>query len=292
MSYRSIVLSFSMVFFWSVSVSLLPIMTNVIQPFWTAFIRFSAPIPFVLVFTSKYNKKYSLTKTEFLRILIISIIFIIQTFLYHAGSIGNCGGRIALFVFTYPMLVPIIMFFIKKNSHFEISKLIGAVVGFTGVILAIFLLFMSQNNWHGSFRNDLMELTCAFFIALNVVLINRLATKVNRWKILIWQFFVSSVFFLIFACLFESVPRIEDLTLPVLFVIFYQIFVIGIFCCISQQYLITEYNPSIVTIFFCFCPIISICFQVISTPEIMINIFGIILCSILVGIGIFLSQKN
>ena len=107
---------------------------------------------------------------------------------------GNAGFITSLFV----ILVPVIRFFHGKSSGIRIW--IGAALAVTG------LYFLSVGSDFRMAHGDILELIAAFFWTGHILLINRLATRMEALEIAVGQFATCSLLSFIAAFLWEPTP--------------------------------------------------------------------------------------
>ena len=107
---------------------------------------------------------------------------------------GNAGFITSLFV----ILVPVIRFFHGKSAGIRIW--IGATLAVTG------LYFLSVGTGFTMAHGDILELIAAFFWTGHILLINRLATRMEALEIAVGQFATCSLLSFIAAFLMEPAP--------------------------------------------------------------------------------------
>ncbi len=211
---------------------------------------------------------------------------VVQIFLFNLGSRYISGGRISLIIFAYPLVVPLVApIFIKEESLVK-TKLIGSFIAFAGIAIAL------RENLSGTlsttFKGDLIEISSCILLAINIMYNKRLATFINKWKILFWEFQISVVIFLIAALLFEKF-HIQDVRPDAWSAIAVQSLAVSVFCFLSWQYLIARHNSSNLSVFFFASPLIGMMLGIILLNEAFDP--GLVAGCVLVGAGIFIVNK-
>ena len=211
---------------------------------------------------------------------------VVQIFLFNLGSQYISGGRISLIIFAYPLVVPLVaQIFIKEESLVK-TKLLGSFIAFFGIAIAL------RENLSGTlsttFKGDLIEISSCILLAINIVYNKRLATFINKWKILFWEFQISVVIFFVAALLFEKF-QIQDVQSDAWTAIAFQSLAVSVFCFLSWQYLIARHNSSNLSVFFFASPLIGMMLGIVLLNEAFDP--GLVAGCILVGAGIFIVNK-
>lgn len=275
-----------LVFIWASNTVVVKVAVRDIPPFWAAFLRFGPALPFVFFFIKWRGTGFLVSAKEFFYIFILALIMVAQIFLFNLGSQYISGGRISLIIFAYPLVVPLVApFFIKEESLAK-TKLIGSFIAFIGIAIAL------RENLSGTlsstFKGDLIEISSCILLAINIVYNKRLATFINKWKILFWEFKISVIIFLIAALLFENF-HIQNVRPDAWSAIAVQSLAVSVFCFFSWQYLIARHNSSNLSVFFFASPLIGMMLGIILLNEAFDP--GLVAGCVLVGAGIFIVNK-
>ncbi|MBV7276316.1 DMT family transporter [Clostridium sp. PL3] len=156
-------------------------------------------IPLILFFNSS-NKKNGHVK-EFKEALLPG--FIAGVFIFLGSSFQQIGithttaGKAAFITGLYIIIVPILGVFLKQRIG--LNTWIGAVIAVLG------LYFLCITDKLSISYGDFLELICAFFFAVQILLIDNFCKKVNNLKLAFLQFLVCSVLSLISALFVEKI---------------------------------------------------------------------------------------
>lgn len=211
-----------------------------------------------------------------------------QIFLFNLGSQYISGGRISLIIFAYPLVVPLVApIFIKEESLAK-TKLLGSFIAFFGIAIALRENLSGNLSISTTFKGDLIEISSCILLAINIVYNKRLATFINKWKILFWEFQISVVIFFVAALIFEKF-QIQDVQSDAWTAIAIQSLAVSVFCFLSWQYLIARHNSSNLSVFFFASPLIGMMLGIVLLNEAFDP--GLVAGCILVGAGIFIVNK-
>jgi len=187
----------------------------------------------------------------------------LQIFLFNYGSQYTTGGRVALFIFTFPLIISLIGPLIIKEEHYKKKSIIGSFIAFIGIIIALRLNIIASGS---TFKGDIIELISSLVLALQIVLNKRFIYNINKWKVLFYRFVTGVALFLISALLFEEFI-IENVKTDAWLSLSFQIVVVSIFCFTSFQYIISKHNSSSVSVFFFASPLFGITIGIILLNE-------------------------
>ena len=129
--------------------------------------------------------------------IIAGIILFIAVSLQQLGLMQTTAGKTAFITGLYIVLVPILGLFLKH--HVRINAWIGA-------LLAVFgLYFLCVTNTFSITKYDLLILTCAFFFAVHILLIDNFISKINAVKLSFFQFLTCAILSLAIAVFTEEI---------------------------------------------------------------------------------------
>jgi drug/metabolite transporter (DMT)-like permease len=275
-----------LVFIWASNAVVVKVAVRDIPPFWAAFLRFGPALPFVFLFIKWRGTGFLVSAKEFIYIFILAFIMVAQIFLFNLGSQYISGGRISLIIFAYPLVVPLVApIFIKEESLAK-TKLLGSIIAFFGISIA--LRENLSATLSTTFKGDLIEISSCILLAINIVYNKRLATFINKWKIIFWEFQISVVIFFVAALLFEKFQT-QDVQSDAWTAIAIQSLAVSVFCFLSWQYLIARHNSSNLSVFFFASPLIGMMLGIVLLNEAFDP--GLVAGCILVGAGIFIVNK-
>jgi len=251
-----------------------------IPPSWAAFLRFAPALPFIGLFTKSRKADFRISGKEFGLISIVAIGLFLQIFLFNLGSQWTNGGRITLFIFSYPLYVPVIAHFILREERLRLPVLLGYIIAFLGLLIPL----LSRINAPGSsLKGDLIELASSLVLALMIVLNKRIIQIINKWTVFFWRALLSVVMFLVLALLLEDFDP-KQVKWDAWLALSYQVLVVSIFCFLSYQYILANHNSSRLAVFFFATPLIGMALGMLVYQEPFDP--SLLLGCLLVGVGI------
>jgi len=275
-----------LVFLWAGNAVVVKIAVRDIPPLWAAFFRFTPTLPFIALFIIRFGNGFNITYSEGLRILKLSLIMVVQIWLLNLGSMYTTGGRVALFLFSFPILVPLMGPMLIKNEYLNKYKIIGCIVALVGLITAMWGNLGAAEQ--STLKGDLIELASCVLLALLMTYNKRLAQHIDKWKILFWEFIIAVPLFLVGAVLYEDI-QIDMVQTDAWAALFFQSIVVGVFCWMSLQYLLAKHNATSVSIYFFLTPIFGMIISALLLHESPDS--GLILGCLFVGMGIYIVTK-
>lgn len=168
----------------------------------------------IILFQNKSNKDNfnaaDLKKVIGVGIIAGIIIFLGSSF-QQMGLVYTGAGKAAFITGLYIVIVPILGIFLKQ--YIGINSWIGAIIAVIGLYLLCVTDTFSIS--HG----DFLELICAFFFAIHILLIDRFSGKVDAVKLAFFQFLTCSVLSFVAALLFETITlaSIYQAIVPILY---------------------------------------------------------------------------
>ena len=152
------------------------------------------------------------SQTFFLNTLLTGTVLFIGASLQQAGIQFTTAGKAGFLTGLYVVLVPIAGILIGHKTN--LPTWIGTLFAFAG------LYFLSSPEHNSSINpGDILVIVSAFFWSFHVLIIDRLAKKIDAIKLAAAQFAWCSLFSLITAVLFEHIvyANIIKALLPILY---------------------------------------------------------------------------
>ena len=211
----------------------------------------------------------------------------LQLFTFNLGAPYTTGGRITLFIFSYPLMVPLLAPLVVQTERFEKRNLLGCLVAFAGLSFAFKGSLAHQAV--STFKGDIIEFISCLLIAVQIVYTKRLAASINKWKMLLWSYAVMILLFFCGAVIFENF-NIHAVQLDAWLSLAFQSLAISVFSFMSWQYLIVRHNSSSISVFFFATPLFGMILGVLLLNEAYDP--GLLIACILVGFGIYVVNQK
>jgi drug/metabolite transporter (DMT)-like permease len=271
---------------WATNAVVVKIAVRDIPPLWAAFLRFGSALPFIATFIKLNGTGFSLTAKEFLQVFLLALLMVFQIYTFNLGSQFTTGGRVTLFIFSYPLFVPLLAPLLIKEEPLEMKKLIGSFVAFAGIVVAL------RGNLSGgitdTIKGDLIELVSSLTLAVLIVYLKWLVGRIDKWRIIFWEFVLGVVLFFAGALLFETFP-VNQVQPDAWAALVFQSLVVSVFCFMSWQYLLSRHSASSVSVFFFLTPILGMLIGVLILGESFDP--GLLVGCLLVSTGIFIVSR-
>ncbi|MBN2532812.1 MAG: DMT family transporter [Spirochaetales bacterium] len=278
----SVIWVLTLVISWAINTILVKVVIRDIPPVSAAFIRFLPATIIMIVFLCLKKISLKVTWKELGLISILGVISALQIFTFNTGAQFTTGGRVTLFIYSYPFPVAFIAPLFIRGERFSTRVIIGCTIALAGMVITLYARLAG-----GQLKGDLIEILSAMILAFRVVVNKRLMLKMNRWKVLIYTLLVSTVLYLAGGLAFEKVDfsavKWDAWTALILQILFTTCFTF-----LSWQYLLSRHSAAKLSAFFFACPVIGMIFGIILLGESFDP--GLVAGCILVGAGILIVQ--
>jgi Permeases of the drug/metabolite transporter (DMT) superfamily len=143
--------------------------------------------------------------------IIAGIIIFLGSSFQQLGLVYTGAGKAAFITGLYIVIVPILGIFLKQ--YIGINSWLGAIIAVIG------LYFLCVTDKFSISHGDFLELICAFFFAVHILLIDRFSGKVDAIKLAFFQFLTCSVLSFVAALLVERITldSIFQAAIPILY---------------------------------------------------------------------------
>jgi drug/metabolite transporter (DMT)-like permease len=272
---------------WATNAVVVKIAVRDIPPLWAALLRFSPALPFIACFIKWNGSGFSVTGKDVFRISILAFLMVSQIYLFNLGSQYTTGGRITLFIFSYPLFVPLLAPLFIKEEKFELKNIVGCAIAFIGLIVA--LRSNISETTGSTIKGDIIELISCVNLSIVILYNKRLIKSIDKWRVIFWEFFIGIVLFFLGAIVFEKF-QIRQVQPDAWLALIFQSIVISVFCFMSWQYLIAKHNSSSVSVFFFLTPLMGMAIGVLILNEAFDS--DLIIGCMFVGAGIFIVNRT
>jgi len=276
-----------LVILWAANAVIVKITVRDIPPLWAAFLRFAPALPCVMLFMRWNGSGFSLQKHEVFPIVLLGLLMALQLFTFNLGAPYTTGGRITLFIFSYPLMVPLLAPMVIAAERFEKRNLLGCLVAFAGLSFAFKGSLAPQAV--STVKGDIIEFISCLLLAVQIVYTKRLAVSINKWKMMLGSYGIMILCFFCGAVIFENF-NIHAVRLDAWLSLAFQALVISVFSFMSWQYLIARHNSSSISVFFFATPLFGMIIGVLLLNEAFDP--GLIMACILVGCGIYIVNRK
>lgn len=230
----------------------------------------------------------SFSKYECIQVTLLGVMqTTIQYVFFYVGMSYTTGVRGSIINGTGTFFSIILAHFIYKNDKLSLSKIIGCIVGFLGVIIVnLNGESLVQNSF--SFNGEGFIMMAALMLSISSIYSKRVTKKQDASIVTGYQLFIGGVILIILGYIFNG--RIEGFTVKSISLLLYMALISSIAFVIWTQLL--KYNKvGVISVFNFLIPLFGTLLSAIFLGE---NIFDIkiLIALILVCIGIFLVYRK
>lgn len=278
---------FLLVLLWAGNSVLVKIVVRDIPPMWAALLRFAPATVVIALFIRRGGSGFRVCAGDLGRIAILGVLMALQITTFNWGSRYTTGGRVTLFIFSYPLFVPLLGPLFINEETLSGRKVIGSCIAFVGIVFA--LRHSLDSRLAATYKGDLIELGSALLLALNIVYNKRLMRTIDKWRVIFWEFLTAVVLFGTGALLFEDLQtaRVKPDAWAVLV---FQSMAVSVFCFMSWQHLLARHNSANLTVSLFATPLLGMLIGVGILQEPM-DISLLIGC-LFVGAGIYVVNRR
>lgn len=249
-----------------------------LPPFSAAFLRFAPAALLVGIILMATRTGIRITLRQFGPVAILGVLMGLQIFTFNLGSVYTSGGRVTLFIFSYPFFVSLLAPLFVREERLGLRTVAGAVIALSGLAVAL-----SSRIGEGNLLGDLIECASGIILSIQVSYNKRVIRSVDKWKVSFWQFVVASVFFLFGALASERFD--PSLVRPQAWLaLSFQSVGISVVGILAWQYLLDRHSATKVSVFFFLTPIIGVFLTMAFLGEPFDP--GLLAGALLVGLGI------
>jgi drug/metabolite transporter (DMT)-like permease len=281
---RSLALLSFLTVLWAFNSVAIKIIVKDVAPFYAALLRFAPSVILIGIFLRIRGIGIRVTIKQFLLISLVGLLMGFQIFTFNIGSMYTTGGRVTLFLFSYPFYVALLAPLFVKEERLSPRIIAGSILAIAGLVVAL-----SSRLNGGSIAGDLIELASGIILALQVSVNKMVIRYVDKWKITFWQFVVASIVFLIGA-LFSEKLDVVKMSAEAWWALGFQIVVISVAGILLWQYLLAKHSAAKVSIFFFITPIAGTFITMIALGEAFDP--GLLAGALLVGSGIVIAYRE
>ncbi len=250
--------------------------------FTTAGLRFGLAALVISCWSKLRGGKLIVPKKQFLPLLNISILFLVQLSLLYVGLGKTNASRTTLIINFTPFITLILAHFLIPGDQLTKRKTIGMILGFSGLVI----LFLKNHELSSSLRTgDLMILMASIIWAGNTVYTKHILEGIDPVPVTLYPMIFSSPFFLLGGYFWDE-KMISRLTPEIVGAFLYQAFVTASFGFVIWNAMIKRYGATAIHSFIFVMPITGVLLGVLLLGEPMT--FNMLTTAVLVVAGIII----
>ncbi len=217
-----------------------------------------------------------------LRLLGLSVLFILQIALLNQGTQLTSASRSSILISAHPFFIALFCHLWVPGDRLTMAKVVGIGVVFAGM-LCMFSDALTLDQFDTYLWGDLIVFGSAVLLGLRQVVLKRLVHDMHPYAVLFWQSTLSVPVFCVLAALLER-EEAWNISGPVVGAVLYQGVVVAGFCFILWLYLLRHHSATRLGIFGFATPILGVLLSVVLLQdEVTVQL---ILSMLLVALGI------
>ncbi|MCG6930846.1 MAG: DMT family transporter [Desulfofustis sp.] len=253
--------------------------------FTTAGIRFSVAAVVILLWALATSRPVRVNARQFRKIGVLGLIFFVQLSLFYVGLSRTTASHGTLISNILPFIVLILAHFFLEEEHFSTRKLIGLVLGFSGMVILLGdTLQLDEASLHG----DLIVLLAVLIWGGNAIYTKRIIKDFQPSQVTFYPVAISGPLFLI-AALFWDPQMVRHVDSSIVLSMAYQTFVTASFGLIGWTMLIKEYGATTLHSYIFIMPLSGVFLGIVMLGEpLTVSLAGSI---VMVTIGLVVANR-
>ncbi|MFC1820566.1 DMT family transporter [Thermodesulfobacteriota bacterium] len=248
--------------------------------FTTAGLRFGLAALVISCWTKATGGKLIVPRRQFIPLLNISIIFLIQLGLIYAGLGRTNASRATLIINFTPFITLILAHFFIPGDQLTKRKAVGMILGFAGLVI----LFLKADEMTSDLRiGDIMILIAAIIWASNTVYTKHVLERIDPVPVTLYPMAFSAPFFIIGGYFWDE-KMIGQLNPEIIGAFLYQAFVTASFGFVIWNAMIKRYGATAIHSFIFIMPITGVLLGVLLLGEPVT--FNMLTAVVLIAAGI------
>ncbi|MBA3018003.1 MAG: DMT family transporter [Proteobacteria bacterium] len=247
--------------------------------FTTAGLRFTIASIAIFLWARTSGLSFNISRAQLFQLFVIGMIFTFQLSLFYLGLSKTNASRATLVVNILPFFVLFLAHFFIPGDRITIRKIIGMVIGFTGVAF----VFLEKDVTADFQSGDLIILAAAFLWACNIIYVKRIIDTFEAFHIVIYPMIFSVPFFFIEGFLWDT-SMIAYIDLKIVGSMLYQSLVTAAFGFVVWNKMLQKYGATALHSFVFIMPIAGVVLGGIVLKEPIT--FNIMIALLLVVSGI------
>ncbi|MGQ9607769.1 MAG: DMT family transporter [bacterium] len=283
---RAIILMLLVVLLWGGNVVATKLALPDMPPFMLAGVRFGLGAIIIGLWGILNSSDLIPKKSEIFPLIILSALFAAQICTFNLGLNLTLAGRASIFMSINPFFVALLAHFIIPNDRLNITKIIGLILAFLGIII----VFRDKVGINGSrILGDAILISSSAIVGFMTIYIKKLAQNINTYKLLFWEMIFSLIPFFGLSLIFEDISQVNMSSNLFLALLYQSIIVAGI-SFIIWTVLLRSYSASKLSVFVFAMPIFGVGLSVLMLHEAMT--MYLIAGAVLVAGGIYIVNSG
>ncbi len=232
-------------------------------PFSAAALRFSLGAVAIALWARWRKLPFAIAAPDRRPIFLLALLFAAQINLFYLGMSRTYASRAALIVNMVPFFVLILAHFFVPKDRLSVRKVLGILLGFTGVAL----LMGDRSAMSAQLRGgDLIVLTATLLWSVTAVYTKKVIHRFAPFQIVLYQILAANLIFAIGAICFENgISR--TVSPPIIVAILYQSLAVTAYGFVSWNTLLGRFGAGTLHSFVFIMPLAGILFSGLLLSE-------------------------
>lgn len=231
--------------------------------FTAAGIRFAIAALIIIAWARFRKTPLKLNKKQLGQTLGLGCIFMVQLSFFYIGLKHTSASHGVLISNAMPFFVLVLAHFFIPGETITLKKLIGMILGFTGVVL----LFFDKPDMSYDFKTgDLFVLGSVTMWAIAAVRVKQIIAGYNATQITLFPMMFSVPFFFTAGYFFDE-QMIKTIDVSIIAALFYQTVITTSFGFVVWNTLLKKYGATALHSFVFIMPLAGVCFSILLLKE-------------------------
>lgn len=232
-------------------------------PLTTAGIRFGVAAVIIFIWARVTNRPLTVAKKHRIPLTFIGLILTGQICLFYIGMTKTYATHGAILSNLLPFCVLIFAHYLVKNDRITARKVIGMLMGFSGVAVVL----MDKNGMQPGVKSgDFILLGAILLWSCRIILTKITVTDCEPFHTVFYPFVFAAPLFLAGGALFDP-KMVIHIDFAVICALLYQIVVVACFGFIIWNTFLKKYGASSLHSFNFIMPIAGVCFSALLIDE-------------------------
>lgn len=283
---KIIAISLLLAFLWGGNSPAIKVGLEDLPPMALAFLRFVIGLIVVGVWSLYRRVPLGLQRGEFLRLVLLTAIFIAQIIVLNTGTDFTSASRSTIYVNSYPFFTAIFAHLWIPGERLSVAKTLGILIAFSGVFITV---LPNLGNGESTLFGDLLVLVSGCFLGLRVVVTKLLVQSIHPYRLLVWYLTLSLPVYALLSLLFERNMTFQ-ISLASSVALLYQGGVIAGYCFLAWTAILERYSASKLVVLFFVTPLSGVLFSYLFLGDELT--FSLLIGAFLVAAGIYLVNMR
>lgn len=231
--------------------------------FTAAGLRFGAGAILIVIWAKLTGSPLAVNKRQFCHLCLLAVIFYVQLSLFYFGLSRTTASHGTLITNVLPFIVMILAHHFIPGDSFNLKKLSGLILGFSGVVV---LFFDGTHFTNNKQLGDLLVLLAVLLWGCHVIYIKKIIEDFGPIQITLYPLGMAAPLFLISGFIWDG-EMVRFVDGPIIKAMLYQTFITASFGLVAWNSLIQKYGATALHSFIFIMPLSGVFFGILLLGE-------------------------